>query len=648
MEQSIPATPGCFVIQEVIAWDFETELLDRGKLAPPVVCLATCDSSLEPKLYHWTEAEPIVRNILENHNSVLQNGAFDLGCVCSNWPHLTPLVFKAYREGRILDTMLNERLIHIARGILDGEFNHQGVYQKYFYNLEALALRYDLGQLEKDKFRLRYGEVRHLPLDRWHEVFGDEVQGAYDYPKRDALTTYQVFVKQSYYEDFLVDAAAQAKAHFALHLQSCRGMITDPVACDDFIAETQQEIDKARALLQTEGIVRENGTKDTKKAKARMEAVCNELGMPIKKTAGKGISLNAEATRDTGDDVLMAYSLFTSASTALDRAKLLKEGSRGLPLQTSYVTPLETGRVSSRSPSDPLVGANFTNLPRKEGLRGCFIPRPGFVYCSIDGNMAELVGVAQIHHWVLGGSTLGAALRENKDVHCMLGADMLRCSYDEILANKKHGKYKKERQNAKYGNFGFWGGMGLKKFVMTTNATIAERENKIDLGTAHRIKSAWTNTWAPESTEYFIWVNKLLGEGQATIRQFISGRVRANIDYCTTANTFFQGLVADAFKAALFEITQECYCDRSSPLYGSRPVLFLHDEIFLELREDQAHEAAFRARDLLLEVCNNTYFPDVPLTAEPAIMKRWYKSAEPVYQNGRLVCWEPEPKKEAA
>lgn len=618
---------------DTVACDVETERFDRGKLAPPIICLSTCDGSLDPQLYHWRDAEPVIRDILANKNIVGQNIAYDMACVCAQWPSLMPLVFQAYFDGRVFDTMLAERLIHIARGCLDGQYGSGGVWLRHGYSLKDLAERYGLGVLEKDQYRTSYGDFKDVPLSEWPE-------GARQYALTDARVTYQVFVQQLFYEEFLVDVAAQARAAFALHLMSVNGMVTDPVACDAFIRQTQREIDNARRLLEAEDIVRTNGSRDTKVAKARMERVCSELGLPLKQTDKGGVSLSAEATRDTGDEVLMAYSLYTSSSTALDRAKLLREGSYGLPLQTSFQPLVETGRISSREPSPPLRGQNFQNLPKKAGLRECFVPRPGNVFCSIDLNSAELHAVAQVQLWGLGHSTLATALNNKIDVHSLLGAEIEGCSYEDFLTEKK-GRFRKTRERAKAGNFTFWGGGRAKSFVAATNGKIDDRQDKLTLEDGYRIYAAWERAWLPESRDYFGWTRQMIGDGLATIKQFVSGRIRANVDYCTTANTFFQGLVADALKAALLPIAHECYCVRSSPLYGSRPVLDLHDEIFLELVEDRAHEAAFRARDILVNTCNEHYMPDCPVSAEPALMRRWYKAADTVYDDkGRLTCWE--------
>ena len=74
---------------------------------------------------------------------------------------------------------------------------------------------------------------------------------------------------------------------------------------------------------------------------------------------------------------------------------------------------------------------------------------------------------------------------------------------------------------------------------------------------------------------------------------------------------------------------------------GSMPVVFLHDEILFELPEEDAHERAEEAARLMREAME-IITPDVRVTAVPALMKRWHKDAEPVYEDGRLVPWTPD------
>ena len=110
-----------------------------------------------------------------------------------------------------------------------------------------------------------------------------------------------------------------------------------------------------------------------------------------------------------------------------------------------------------------------------------------------------------------------------------------------------------------------------------------------------------------------------------------------------TGNTRFQGLAADGAEEAHWRILKECYLQEGEPLFGCRPVLFLHDEFILEVPADPdlAHAANLRLMKHMIEGMQ-VFIPDVPIKAEPSLMDRWYKSAEPVYdEKGRLTLWHP-------
>ena len=109
--------------------------------------------------------------------------------------------------------------------------------------------------------------------------------------------------------------------------------------------------------------------------------------------------------------------------------------------------------------------------------------------------------------------------------------------------------------------------------------------------------------------------------------------------YCATCNTFFQGLAADMAKDAAFNLAAGTYLG-AGDLAGSRVVGFIHDEFLVEVPERTAHEAA-RAVQLVMEEAGRAWCPDVPVRAEPALMRAWSKGAEPAYDSeGRLIPWE--------
>lgn len=620
----------------IVSLDTETTLIAAGELAPKLVCVSYCsEEDFQPHLRHHKDADlyELLKQLLENETIIGANFAFDAAVLARKYPELLPLIFQAYFDGRILDIQLAQRLIDLAKGELDGYRLPEGTWIKYSYSLAALHERYGFGKLEKeDTWRLRYGELIDVPLAQWPR---DAKQYALD----DSVAPLKVYRSQLQYDEFLVDLAAQSRAAFALHLMSCRGMVTDAKKCDEYIRETKAEIERCRLVCLDYGIVRPDGSRDTKAAKALMLAACETHEIAPKRTKTGGVSLDAEACRDSGDETLQAYSTYSSSNTILQRAEKFKLGSAGVPLQTSFVTLLNNGRTASRAPSAPLVGDNLQNLPRKGKLRNVFVPRLGFLLCSVDYSMAEIHTFAQVEVWKFGKSKLAEALNAQKDVHCMLAATMMRKSYDEVFANRKVGEYARQRQLAKAGNFGALGGMGPKRFMLQTNMTAESREQRIDLATAQHVLKSWKETWEPEP--YFEWCGSMLGEagaGVTTVKQFVSGRVRAHIGYSELCNTFFSGLAADAGKAALLPVAFESYCVEDSPAFRSRPVLYVHDEVIAEVPAVTAHEAAHRIRDIMVEVFNK-YTPDVPVRAEPALMDYWDKAGEPKYVNERLVSW---------
>lgn len=196
-----------------------------------------------------------------------------------------------------------------------------------------------------------------------------------------------------------------------------------------------------------------------------------------------------------------------------------------------------------------------------------------------------------------------------------------------------------------------------------------------------RLRSTWLDTWV-ENGAYFDTIKRWLEDGMPVPRyarhilgertapgkivQHRSARVRGGLDdgesFPATCNTLFQGLVADAEKWAIRQISRECY-DRTvrvvtssspgqtvsayeggpSPLYGSHFIMLAHDEPLCEHPEGEAHDAAGRVAELQIEALR-LYCPDMApaCKAEPAIMKILHKSAATVRdENGRLVCWVP-------
>jgi hypothetical protein len=367
--------------------------------------------------------------------------------------------------------------------------------------------------------------------------------------------------------------------------------------------------------------------------KGQLAAECEYLSAQEIRSRGleKCVSLDDESCEASGDKFLIAYSTYGSANTLRARVETLGKGVN-LPLQTRYDTLKETGRTSSQKPGPPLVGDNFQNPPQKGGYRECIVPRPGYVLCSIDFNMAELVSLAQVCVWLLGESRLGEVLNEGKDPHSMMGATLLRIAYEDFVKRRKSGdpEAKLYRDRSKGPNFGLPGGMGPDGLVryMRSGGIFITREEAVTL------IEAWHDTW-PEMSDYFDIIKQI-----DTVEQFVSKRIRGGASYCARANSLFQGLTSDAVKACALPLARECYVEEDSPLFGSRNVLMIHDEYLFELWEETAHEAAYRARDIMVETYQ-AYTPQIKIGASPALMRKWTKGADEVFdKNGWLVPWD--------
>lgn len=646
--------------KRVTAVDTETALFGRGEdLAPRIACMTYCDSEdAVPGIATGDDILRVFRAIASQDTTIVGvNFAFDAHVLLRYAPELTEELIALYDANRVLDLSLNERLIDIARGCLDGSFDADGKYVKRYYSLAAMFDGYGHGSLDKsgDTYRTRYGELIGTPESQWPEA-------ARKYALDDAAATLRVHQSQLQHEHFWRDdAAAQARGAFALRKTAIRGMVTDGPTVEAYIVELKQLIKEASDQLLKAELVRPNGSKNTKLAKQHMLAVCAQHGVEPKITDtakkqklslqaaidGGYISLDAEAIRDAGPDPLLkAYGIYTTADTLLTRAELLLEGSKGLPLQTDFQPLLENGRVSSRIPSPPIVGAQIQNMPRSGKLRECFVPRPGYYYCSIDYNSDEIVTFAQVQLWLTGKSKLADALRSGLDVHSYLAADVLGEPYEVVVKNKKHGKYKDARQLAKIANFGLLGGMSARTFRVNANKRAKSKEERITLADAERVRDAWYRTW--DTSGYFDAVKSAIGRdgyhNVCVMRSFKSGRIRGGLSFTEAANNAFSSLAADSNKDALYQVVRAGMLAKpGSPFFDTHVVAPLHDELLLEVPISTATASAKAVCQLMLDT-KNKWMTDVASSAEPCLMTRWLKDAEAVWTpDGELLPWAPPP-----
>ncbi len=366
-----------------------------------------------------------------------------------------------------------------------------------------------------------------------------------------------------------------------------------------------------------------------------MLAVCEREGLPLRKTKKDGICLDSDACEATEDPLLKDYAEFTGLGKTLNADIPMLEAGTTFPVHCRYGLA-ESGRTTCSAP-------NIQNLRRLPGIREAFIPRPGHVFLQADFPSLELFSLAQSCMTTVGRSMLAEALNKGVDPHTALAANILALTYEEAvsLRKAKNKDLDNARQTAKVANFGLPGGLGAARLVHFAHKSYGVTLTE---GRAKELKEQWLIRW-PEMRDYFAHINKLCKtkDKLATVVSVFTGRVRGGCSYTAGCNNYFQALGADCAKQAMWLVAKAQYTEPSSPLYGTRTVAFVHDELILEAKEGpQNHEAAFElARLMSVAACE--YLPDVPIPAEriePQIMRRWSKDATQVWKNGRLVPWE--------
>jgi DNA polymerase I-like protein with 3'-5' exonuclease and polymerase domains len=628
----------------VIALDLETFLIQPGLLAPPIVCGSAARRGLHP-LGELDSPEVILgvfeRALRDSVTIAGANIAFDFGCVAAARPDLLPLIFAKYERGEVHDVLIADSLDRIAKGLLFAGMRA---------SLEEVVSRWIERDDAKrnDTWRLRYHELENVPMADWPAE-------ARQYPVDDAVNTLEVAEAQLPKAENLHDLPAQCRAAFAEHLAAMWGLRTDPARVEKLALELGADFEKTMALVKPLGIYRADGSKDTKILTALVDKAY--LGNPPRTDTGR-ISASRTTLEDSGNVDLENFAKVSKIAKLRDTyLPFIKTGTQ-IPINIAPNVLLANGRSSY----DGLIQL----LPRKGGIRDCFCARPGTVWCSVDYSAIEMATLAEACLATVGRSRLAEAINEGKDAHSLFVSEVYGEPYERVLTLKGTDPvWKDRRQMMKAADFGYPGCMGAFKFAQTkrkeglrlclaarTATVCGERMIRDWKGNsypspacaacvwqAEKLRLAFFEMW-PEVKEYLTWIARQL-ERSDRLTQLFSGRVRGGLGVPSGANTLFSGLAGDGAKRALWAVSKECYTVPTSALYGSRVVIFAHDELILEMPEDRAHEAAMRQTEIMLAQMQ-TVVPHVKVTAEPALMRFWYKDAVAVYDaNRRLVPWEP-------
>ncbi len=646
-----------------LAFDTETYLITEGNIIPKMVCLSNSDGDLFSRDdgCEWFDANLGV-NLLVGHNVY-----FDLAVCYEAYKDLLPnlllRIFHAIDNGLVSCTKTRAKMYAVATGNL--KFI-KGV-KRSFSLAACVANRFDValdGKVavvgEEDPWRLRYSELDNISIVDWPLA-------ARKYAIDDSIWTLKLYQSQGGYP--MHQEVSQIQGAWGLYLTSAYGLRTDPAAVNALEKRLRAEFLESREIAYEEGLIK-------KKIKKKSGAVSYSKHMAsvrerilsstpedqsVRKTDGGAVSTasdiirglavdkdfniqlpkcdrleenqdnyNHPAIRDKG---LYALSRMVKVEKLLKTyVPVLKTGT-DIAICTHYDSIQETYRSSAAHP-------NVQNLPRGGGVRECFVPRAGRLFAFCDYDTLELRSLTQVNIDLKHNPDMLRALQEGQDLHLAFAASMLGISYTEAVTRKKAGdaEIKAYRQYAKCANFGIPGGMGAASFVQYCKGMGVT----ISVGFASDLKRKFLRMWS-EMRAYFKHCSDIMqGADTAKVTFVRSGLKRDKVRYCAVCNGFFQHLAAMGAKNALYQVVKECYINTVSPLYGCRPVLFLHDEIGLEIPDDKlVNERVERLQEVMISAMTE-WIPDVPITCGPVVTRAWFKGAEPVYVDGKIVPCKPQ------
>lgn len=654
-------------IQACVGLDFETCLIRSALGAPPVVCAAFYYPERNgPELYCTADLWAPLLALLEDSRRliILHNGAFDMCCALEWAPaeireRLRRAIFRAYDEGRILDTMLAQRLVEIETGDKRGKLSLDMLCQRY-----GLHVSKEECEADGRSVRMSYGRYLGRPLSEY-------TPKAIAYALGDPIVTWQLF--ERILSRGLVSRKSLAKmcrTDLALKLVATFGLCADPERVSQLEETARARIADLQAIMLENGFMRwERGKNQPVRTMAAIKkAVATAYNVPVDekglyqgdpdlveslqaqglltdggKTGRISVSTSKLVLEESGDALLI--SLAEGGEWAAVWNKDLKafrySAETGLPLTTKFGFAATT-RTTSGGGKDPkagipwIPGMNFQNFRKKEGIRECIKARLGALV-STDYTGLENGTLAQVIAWTLGRRGMADKISAGWDFHAEVGAAMLGITYEEMIRrlDAKDKIAKMNRSAAKPLNFGLPGFMTKASTVQSyarigygVNLPIERWQELIDL---------WYATQHDQVAYLLEYVESLkVGDGRGALYEVpIPGTdiIRRGATRTAAANTGFQGLGAQVAGEGLYLV---CRAQMLGEMPG-KACAFIHDEVISDCKVDDV-DAVKHGQERLMLLAAERLMPDVKMKADTVAMSHWSKNAEARYtEDGRLI-----------
>ncbi|TVP54182.1 MAG: DNA polymerase I [Halomonadaceae bacterium] len=340
----------------------------------------------------------------------------------------------------------------------------------------------------------------------------------------------------------------------------------------------------------------------------QLQAIFYEkLGLPVVKKTPKGQPSTAEPVlQELAIDhalprlILEHRSLSKLKSTYTDRLPEVINPATGR-IHTSYHQAVTaTGRLSSSNP-------NLQNIPIRttEGrrIRKAFVAKPGYRLVAADYSQIELRIMAHLS----GDKGLLTAFANGEDIHKATAAEVFSTPLKEVTDN--------QRRSAKAINFGLIYGMsawGLSRqlgIARDTSQEYIDRYFERYPGVLQYMDRTRKEAHEQGYVETLFGRRLYLPEIHSRNNNLRQGAER------TAINGPMQGTAADIIKLAM--ITVEDWISQSG--LDAMMIMQVHDELIVEVREDQVPELTAALEDMMSKAASL----DVPLLVEAGVGQSW-------------------------
>jgi DNA polymerase-1 len=256
---------------------------------------------------------------------------------------------------------------------------------------------------------------------------------------------------------------------------------------------------------------------------------------------------------------------------------------------------VRTGRMSTDHPSLQNLSRRTDHPSAGNVVRDCIAAREGHTLFMIDFDQIE----ARMFAHMCGDPGL---------IDAFQGGDFFVNVAREIFDDPTITKKDPRRQPTKNGIYAKYYGAGAEKFAATAGITV---------DAAHAFNFKFDQLY-PASRQFMRTVSdvakqRLESEGEAYVRSPLTNRKYSadeRKEY-VLVNYLIQGTAAEVLKFKLLEL--------SAAGLGDYMVLPVHDEVIFDVPDDDLSEAIHTARGIM----NDDQLFRVPLTASPAVGKRW-------------------------